>query len=590
MTPADSLPRPERAFIVLTALLQGLLLYLAETGTKQGWWPFAELGGRVCWYTLVLCVPVTMTLSVRDLRQRIFWTQTALVFLVYLLLAVGAAWSATGAPHIDSGNVLGPFGFSIAVALFIALPYLQARLKAGRWCAPYAELFESAWQNGLTVILTGLFVGICWGVLFLWAQLFELIKIHFFEDLFREKPFVYLATGSMVGLGILISRTQAKAVHVARQILFAVFKGLLPLVAAIAVLFIVTLPLTGLEVLWATRSATAILLTLVVVVILFTNAVYQDGGTGRPYPKVVRRVVEAGLATLPVYAMLAIYALTLRIGQYGFSQDRVWGLISAIVLTGYSAGYAYSVFRQRESWLSPLRQTNIVLSLVVIGLVLLTNSPVLDPHRIAVADQVARFVDGRTEAGALDLPHLRFASGRRGYMALEQLLANEKVTADTELKLNVDKSLKSTSRHDYGHGYASEQERKAAVKTAAEARAFLHVAPGTEVPGDWLDQVVAGSQMPECLHPASDCVVLQRDLDGDATAEILMCDLSGNYGEHCELWTRAQARWVPSGSFNWYGSGNSLDRRKALRKGELKPERRRWPDLNLSGERAQISQ
>src|SRR5690606_34570597 len=39
MSAAAPLPRNERAFIVLLAVLQGGLMYLAEKGHDLGWWP-----------------------------------------------------------------------------------------------------------------------------------------------------------------------------------------------------------------------------------------------------------------------------------------------------------------------------------------------------------------------------------------------------------------------------------------------------------------------------------------------------------------------------------------------------------------------
>ena len=56
------LSRNARAFIVLVALLQGGLMYLAQRGTELDWWPFSGLGGRICWYTLVLTVPTGVSM------------------------------------------------------------------------------------------------------------------------------------------------------------------------------------------------------------------------------------------------------------------------------------------------------------------------------------------------------------------------------------------------------------------------------------------------------------------------------------------------------------------------------------------------
>src|SRR5690606_9668335 len=203
-----ALPRQTRAFIVLTALLQGGLMYLAQQGSERGWWPLAGLGGRVCWYTLVLTVPTALVLVVQRLGDRRLWRYAGALATVFLALAAWAGWNATGAPGLRSGQVLGPFGTALALGLFVALPWLQCRLAHASWRAPYPELFEHAWQNALTLALAAMFTGICWAVLHLWGQLFVLVDVHVFRDLFGEDPFIYLATGTMAGLGILIGRTQ----------------------------------------------------------------------------------------------------------------------------------------------------------------------------------------------------------------------------------------------------------------------------------------------------------------------------------------------------------------------------------------------
>src|SRR5690606_26940164 len=269
--PTDApLARDERAFIVLLAVLQGGLMYLAQKGHASGWWPFAALSGRVCWYTLVLAVPTMMALSVVRLRDGRFWQQAAGAALVVGALAAWAARQATGGPGVQAGSVLAPFGASVAVGPFVALPWLQCRLAHGHWRAPYACLFGHAWQNTLTLALAALFTGICWLVLWLWGALFALVKIDFFRELFREDAFVYLATGAMAGLGVLIGRTQRRAVQVARRLLLAIFTGLLPLLAFIAVLFVASLPFTGLAPLWEMRSAASTLVAVVALLVAFT--------------------------------------------------------------------------------------------------------------------------------------------------------------------------------------------------------------------------------------------------------------------------------------------------------------------------------
>lgn len=587
MSSDEPLPRPVRSFIVLLALLQGLLLYVADYGTRNDWWPFNALGGRVCWYTLVLAVPGVMLLSVRDLADKRFWQHATLVAAGFGALAAYAAWSATGDPGVDAGDVLGPFGVTACLTLFVALPYCQTRLEYGRWCAPYGDLFEHAWQNAITLALAGLFVGIVWGVLMLWGELFKLIGIHFFADLFHERPFAYLATGCMVGLGILIGRTQHRAVQIARQILLAIGKGLLPLVALVALLFVAALPFTGLVALWKTRQATEILLWLIVLMIVFVNAVYQDGGKTAPYPRPLRLAIEAALLTLPIYAALAIYALWLRYGQYGWTGERFMALLVAIVLAAYALGYAWSVVR-RQTWQPAFGRINVALSLGAIGLAVLMNSPPLDPHRIGVASQMARLHQPGVKPNKQDITYLRFNAGRRGFDALKELRAEPAIANDASLAQQIDEKLARKNRW----GVEAGARKKAG--TIADVRANITLAPDTEPLDDaWL-QALLDAKQPRpfnCFDGPGECVALGIDLDADGTRERLLCDLRDENLVDCDAWALDAGRWQSIGHAKWHTyrnkAGGSIP--QAIRDGKLEVKRRRWSDIIAAGESAPVN-
>lgn len=587
MSTAAALPRNERAFIVLLAVLQGGLMYLAQKGHAAGWWPFAALGGRVCWYTLVLAVPTMMALGVVRLRDARFWQHAAGTTLVVGGLAAWAAWNATGGPGVQAGSVLGPFGASIAIGLFVALPWLQCRLAHGHWRAPYACLFEHAWQNTLTLALAALFTGICWLVLYLWGALFALVKVEFFRELFREDAFVHLATGAMAGLGVLIGRTQHRAVMVARQVLFAVFTGLLPLLAFIAVLFVASLPFTGLEPLWEMRSAAATLVTVVALLVAFTNSVLQDGEGPRPYPAWLRRLVDAGLALLPVYALLALYALWLRIAQHGWTADRVWAVLLALVVAGYAFGYAWAVLRNRDGWLAAIRPVNRVMSLVVVALAVLANTPLLDPHRIGVSSQLQRLADGRTAPDDFDLEWLRYDSGRRGWDATQALRAHPAWAGDPERLAELERLLARQNRWDdwrAGTGTDADAPRR----DAASLRAQVQLAAGANAPEDaWWEALAAGMGGRSCAAASDECILLMPELDGDGAPDPMLCTLGSGAAARCVIHARdGDGRWKAAATLDLWPQGRSpLAWRRALRRdllaGRVQPMPRSWPDLRI---------
>ena len=590
------LGRNERAFIVLLALLQGLLLYLAEYGHAHAIWPLSELYGQVCWYTLVLTVPTLMMFSLQSLGQGRFWWQSVLLIVAYVALAIWAARNATGAPGLEAHAVLFPFGASLGLGSFVLLPYLQWRMSvedAGGgwpWRASYPALFDHAWQNTLALAFAGVTVGLGWAVLILWGELFKLIDIRFFHDLFREKPFVYLATGLFFGLGVLIGRTQEKPVRIARQILFALFAGVLPVLSFIALLFIVALPFTGLAPLWRTGHATFILASLLVFQIVFLNAVVQDGQGPSPYPSLVRRMVSAAILVSPLYAVLALYALGLRIGQYGWTPERLWGVLAILGLGVHALGYALAIVRRwrvafwtgEGAWLPGLARVNVWASLGLVGLIFLFDSPVLDPHRISIQSQLARFeaAPAGERAKALDLAYLRFSAGRQGYEALQALAGMPLVQEESELTSRVRMMLERTERYP---------SRQGAVLTAepanlTQAQERIRLAPGAVTPEeDFYAFLVTQASMTPCLAPGSDCLLLSPDVDADGEADMLLCDLSRGHWVRCELSTRENGEWRRVGQAEFAASSRAGG--DELREGRLNLEPpSRWWRLRLGAD------
>ena len=580
---SGTLPRQERALIVLLALLQGLLLYLAEQGQTHGVWPLAELHGRVCWYSLVLVVPTMMMLSLHRINDRRFVWQSLGSAAVVMLLSLWAGWNATGAAALASDEVLAPFGFTMAVAAFVALPWLQASILQRRWSSDYPLLFERAWHNTLSLALTAVFVGLGWLMLVLWGELFALVKIHFFRDLFREKPFVYLATGLLFGLGMLIGRTQSSAIRTARSIVLALLYGLLPVLALIAVMFLASLPFTGLEPLWKTGHAGLILGWVIVLHVGLLNAVLQDGREQLPYPLPLRWLIQLSIALLPIYAGLAVYGLGLRVEQYGWTPARVWAGIALAVLSLYALGYSASFLRSPMRWMPHLPRINIAVSLVVVVLGLLANSPVLDPHRIAVASQLSRF-EQSSDNTQLDLDYLRYEGGRQGVVALRSLLAHPRIQADDEKRQEIEELLARQVRW----GVAELEASQLAVSPGA-LRPRIKLATGASEPDDdflrWVIVRPEYSQLRSCRAEGNACVLLSLDADEDGDHEFLLCNLQNTKSVECELASREATGWRYAGPVNFDANDGKAepDLRQALRTGRVEVVRPRWGRLHVAG-------
>lgn len=414
-----------RVAILVTALLQAFGFLLLHEMIAADIWPLTDPTWRLSLYAMVIGVPLTLHLGIGLGRWQAL-VPAALAMLV-LLGAMGAYAGShlTGTQQDDMWPI---FRFMV-IGLLVVLPlltFLQTTLEQGEFRFPYRRLYSHAWNNAIILQLIGLFLGIFWMLLLVWAALFNLLGIDFFEELFTERVFVYIASGLVGGYGLILARKHEDAVVTVRRIILALHKALMPLLTLITLVFVVALPFTGLEKLWDTGFATSLLLTVIGLNVLFLSAVHADGDQPAPYTRWFRWIMVPGLLSLPVYAGLASYALYLRVDQYGWSEQRVLAALICLVLGAYAVGYAVSLVRPRsQPWLPWLGKANAVVAVVIITLGILVNTPVLDPARITVDNQLSRLQQGVIDAENFDYMQLRFKTGRYGRDALAQLTTIE---------------------------------------------------------------------------------------------------------------------------------------------------------------------
>ncbi|WP_446435734.1 hypothetical protein [Pseudomonas sp. 1152_12] len=158
-----------------------------------------------------------------------------------------------------------------------------------------------------------------------------------------------------------------------------------------------------------------------------------------------------------------------------------------------------------------MRTTNPPLALLSCVMLVLINTPVLDPVRLSVDDQVRRLLDGRTKPEAFDADNLRFGLGKAG----EQAYAKLQVDVDQGRVLNPEARRALRERMDdtalsYSERYANERARR----------------PKPEL--EWIGPTPTGSEqfVDISLTPDSicefGCVLWAVDLDQDGQSEVLV--------------------------------------------------------------------
>jgi len=449
---------------------------------------------------------------------------------------VGVQLPAEGVSYDGDSTRIVSWVLLSVPTLYIAMPFLQIYQRTGRFDFDYGELFRFSWNNFFIASLAILYTSALWLVLLLWAELFDLIGIDFFEDLFERSSFIWIVSGAALAYGIAAARESDRVIGTLRGVVRSLFQAVFPLLTFVTILFAASVCVTGLDPLFETRSATWIVAWWLAAGILFLNAVYGDGSHPPPYPRLLRLCAEAGTLVLPFLAAIGLYATWLRINQHGLTPYRVYALVGLFCLALYAVGYAVAVLRRGEPWIPFVKSVNRGMSIVLIGLGIALHTPILDPIRLSLHSQLGRLADGTVATEDFDYGHLRFELGRLGFEALQRLareapvgsVADERIT----LALHVENSWDLRVEKDAAREAVSEtlvapaggaeipRELRLAVKIEARSNEGADACGRPQpcvaftadiVKGGGLDWIVVGN---EAFSPTI-LVFSTTDTDGD---------------------------------------------------------------------------
>ena len=223
--------------------------------------------------------------------------------------------------------------------LFIVHTLVLASASDQKRIANYPTYFDCAWKLLVQMKFSVLFVGAVWIVLWLGASLFLLIRLNFFRDLLQESWFAIPVTVFAFACAVHLTDVRPVIVRGIRNLLLVLLSWILPVTLLIVGGFLVSLPFTGLAHLWATKHATALLLSSAAILVVLINTAFQNGTVEQDVAKILR--VSARLACLLLVPLVGIsaYALGLRVGEYGWTTDRIIAACCIVVASCYALGY-----------------------------------------------------------------------------------------------------------------------------------------------------------------------------------------------------------------------------------------------------------
>jgi len=560
---------------------QGLALYgLTDVATRRVWPATAPpLFGA-----LVLMLVFAPVIVIGGLgRIRPVWLAAWTLVAATVLALIGwhdldaGVWTGlpTTPPRVAPAFQAFFFG---AVFVFVGHHLVGPADEARRLIAPYPTYFDWAWKDGVQLALSAAFVLVLWPALELGGAMFRLIGIPQLAKMLEAHWFDIPVTTTAFAVGVQLTDVRIGLIRGVRTVGLVLLAWLLPVMTVIVVAFLAALPLTGLAPLFGTRTGASTVLAAAAVLIVLISAAYADG---EERPPVALRYAgrAAGLALVPL-VLIAVDALWLRVRQHGLSPERIAAIACALVGAGFAAGYAFAAIRRSGAWMKPLELTNVVMARVVMLVILALFTPIADPARLAVNDQVGRLLAGQTEPSAFDFQFLYYRSGRYGRDALARLAALNGDARQAQIAALAARATKNEG---------STAPPPPSFAQRLKVFPFGATLPASFVSQDWSQAIptnqhddTAMAVFAQCIHGVSTCQAYALNVEGDARPEVLLgFDWDADTLKVDVFRQGADQVWTDVGSL----TVRCHDAVEALRAGRLQFAPRTGKELVLAGRR-----
>ena len=318
----------------------------------------------------------------------------------------------------------------VVILWHLSLPFLISQ-GLGRGIRHYPTLYAEAWNLFERMVSAWIFAGFTWAIIYLSDLVLGLVGVQIVTTILDLEPAAPMITGAALGLGLAVMLEIGGAVVPA--LLQRLLRLLLPFVLAVVVLFLVILPFRSVDSVFGVLSAGAIFLVLVALMATMVTAA-TGPDVGQEVKARPMQIATRLMATLmPIPALLALWALWLRVHQYGWTPERL--AAGLLMLIGFVSAALYLFSAWRGLWHVGFRRSNVLVALSGIGLTALWVG-VLPTEQISTNAMMTRYLSDGGTAGVIDIYALE-NWGRPGARALTQL--REKADAgDTELATVLD--------------------------------------------------------------------------------------------------------------------------------------------------------
>ncbi|PAY01097.1 hypothetical protein CKO50_11835 [Pseudoalteromonas sp. HM-SA03] len=421
--------------LLLLALVQGIVLVLLHQSLAIEHWPKLANEWLFSLYAFTITFPaLILYASFQSITKKQILRFIACGIL-FLLLGFYTGLQLHS-PLSDTFFQCWPFPLVLFLCTFLVIPLVVT--KRSHASLPQYSALAECFASVITVFLTAqLFTLATGAILGLWAGLFSVINIELFADLFSEPWFFYPVLTLAQAIGVINARDKASTLTQLFKVCQGFARLLLPVLAFISSLFLISLLGTGLTPLWQNGGSALVFFLLGALLVTLNTANYGKGSS--TWVQILALVV---LICFPIYVAISAYGLWLRVDQYGFNIARLWAITICVFLGLFAISYLVNFARFKSSWVNNLGLANRPIILLITSILLMSQSPLLDFRKITVTSQVSRFLQSNQQVDQLDAYYFANQLGKPGIEAIEAIKHN---SSDVALIKTIERALTDQS-------------------------------------------------------------------------------------------------------------------------------------------------
>lgn len=334
----------------------------------------------------------------------------------------GFRFDQSGIQHglLNHGDLfVVPYLAFIALTVPLAIAFGRDRK---RW-NDHAVLYDIVVRSGLKLLLAIFFVGLFWALFFLSNLLLEIVGFSIW-DLIGETELIFaILSYTCAGLAFAVAEEMPGVIDLIQRLLVRLLTLFVPIVTLVVLFFLQTVLFQGLENVFKQLSAASVMLAVAGGTLLLLAFVLGRDDETQKTSILTEWASRLLLLALPVVAGIAIYALWLRVGEYGWTPSRLQAVCLAGFVTVWALGAAGSVLFAGVFWRQKVRSVNVAALVLMVGLSATWFSPVLNAQRISSNSQMHRLLDGQADLETFNFRELQQDWGRAGADALARIRA-----------------------------------------------------------------------------------------------------------------------------------------------------------------------